>query len=120
MVNALEISRTGKRDMNRFNKEKGGAVMKLKPLEDRVLIKPSEIDEDRKGGIIIPDSAKEKPQQGVVMEIGPGKVENGKWINMKVRKGDIVLYGKYSGTGITIDEEEYLIIRAPDILAIVG
>lgn len=94
--------------------------MEIKLLENRVLIKPSEIDEAKKGEIIIPDSAKEKPQQGTVMEVGPGRFQDGTRINMVVRSGDTVLYGKYSGTGVTIDDTEYLIMRESDILAIVG
>jgi chaperonin GroES len=95
--------------------------MKVKPLADRVLIKPSEAEEVKKGGIIIPDTAKEKPQQGEVMEVGPGRVtEDGKKIAMEVKKGDKVLYGKYSGTEVTIDDVEYLVVRESDILAIVG
>jgi len=95
--------------------------MKVKPLADRVLIKPSEAEESKKGGIIIPDTAKEKPQQGEVMEVGPGRVtDDGKKIAMEVKKGDKVLYGKYSGTEVTIDDVEYLVVRESDILAIVG
>jgi len=95
--------------------------MKVKPLADRVLIKPLEIAEMKKGGIIIPDTAKEKPQEGEVMEVGPGRVtDDGKKIVMEVKKGDKVLYGKYSGTEVTIDDVEYLIMRESDILAIVG
>ncbi len=95
--------------------------MKVKPLADRVLIRPSEADEVKKGGIIIPDTAKEKPQQGEVMEVGPGRVtDDGKKIVMEVKKGDRVLYGKYSGTEVTVDDVEYLVVRESDILAIVG
>jgi len=95
--------------------------MQVKPLADRVLVKPLEPEEVKKGGIIIPDTAKEKPQQGEVMEVGPGRVtEDGKKIPMEVKKGDRILYGKYSGTEVTIDDAEYLIMRESDILAIVG
>jgi chaperonin GroES len=95
--------------------------MKVKPLADRVLVKPLEDQETKKGGIIIPDTAKEKPQQGEVIEVGPGRVtDDGKKIAMEVKKGDKVLYGKYSGTEVTIEDVEYLILREPDILAIVG
>jgi chaperonin GroES len=95
--------------------------MKVKPLADRVLIKPLETTEMKKGGIIIPDTAKEKPQEGEVMEVGPGRVtDDGKTVAMEVKKGDKVLYGKYSGTEVTIDDVEYLIMRESDILAIVG
>lgn len=95
--------------------------MQVKPLSDRVLIKPMETSEMKKGGIIIPDTAKEKPQEGEIMEVGPGRVtEDGKKVPMEVKKGDKVLYGKYSGTEVTIDNVEYLIMRESDILAIIG
>ena len=95
--------------------------MKVKPLADRVLIKSLETEEMKKGGIIIPDTAKEKPQQGEVIEVGPGRVsEEGDKIPMEVKKGDKVLYGKYSGTEVTIDDVEYLIMRESDIFAIIG
>ncbi len=95
--------------------------MHVKPLADRVLIKPLEGEEMKKGGIIIPDTAKEKPQQGEVMEVGPGRVgEEGDKIPMEVKKGDKVLYGKYSGTEVTVDNVEYLIMRESDIFAIIG
>jgi chaperonin GroES len=95
--------------------------MKVKPLADRVLIKPLEPAEAKKGGIIIPDTAKEKPQQGEVIEVGSGRIsEEGDKIPMEVKKGDKVLYGKYSGTEVTIDDVEYLIMRETDILAIVS
>jgi chaperonin GroES len=95
--------------------------MKVKPLADRVLVKPLETREMKKGGIIIPDTAKEKPQEGEVIEIGPGRVtDDGKKIAMEVKKGDKVLYGKYSGTEVTVEGVEYLILRESDILAVVG
>ncbi len=93
----------------------------LKPLADRVIIKPSEAQEKTKGGIILPDIAKEKPIEGTVVAVGPGKVtEEGKAIKMEVKEGDKVLYGKYSGTEVTIDGVEYLIMRESDIFAIVA
>lgn len=95
--------------------------MQVNPLADRVLIKPLEPEEAKKGGIIIPDTAKEKPQQGEVIEVGPGRTtDDGKRIPMEVKKGSKVLYGKYSGTEVTVDDVEYLIMRESDILAIVG
>lgn len=94
--------------------------MNIKPLADRVVIKPLEEMEVKKGSIIIPDTAKERPMQGEVIEVGPGKVEDGKKIAMEVKKGDRVLYGKYSGTEVTISDTEYLIMRESDILAIVS
>jgi chaperonin GroES len=95
--------------------------MQVKPLADRVLIRPLEVGESKKGGIIIPDTAKEKPQEGEIIEVGPGRVtDEGKKIPMEVKKGDKILYGKYSGTEVTIDNVEYLIMRESDILAIIG
>jgi chaperonin GroES len=94
--------------------------MKIKPLADRVVIKAAEPDEKVQGGIIIPDTAKEKPQKGEVMAVGPGRIsDDGKLVPMTVKVKDTVLYGKYSGTEVTIDNEEYLIIRESDILAVV-
>ena len=93
--------------------------MKLKPLNDRVLVKRLETEEKTAGGIIIPDTAQEKPQKGKVMAAGPGKVdEDGKEVKMSVKKGDVVLFSKYAGTEIKIDGEEYLILRESDILAV--
>ena len=94
--------------------------MKIKPLADRVVVKALEEMEMKKGSIIIPDTAKERPMQGEVIEVGPGKTEDGKLIAMEVKKGDRVLYGKYSGTEVTIDDVEYLIMRESDILAVIG
>jgi len=93
--------------------------MKITPLADRVLVKPTEQEEVKKGGIIIPDTAKEKPQEGEVIAVGKGRVDesSGKRIEMEVKKGDKVLYGKYSGTEISIDNTDYLILRESDILA---
>jgi chaperonin GroES len=94
--------------------------MKLKPLADRVVIKPSPADEKSKGGIILPDTAKEKPVVGEVVAVGPGRVsDDGKKILPEVTVGDKVLYGKYSGTEVTIEGDEYLIMRETDIFAIV-
>jgi chaperonin GroES len=94
--------------------------MKIKPLADRVVVKPVEEVEQKKGNIIIPDTAKEKPQQGEIVAVGPGKMtDDGKRIVLEVKKGDKVLYGKYSGTEVTIDGGEYLIMRESDILAVV-
>ncbi|MFC1583484.1 co-chaperone GroES [Candidatus Neomarinimicrobiota bacterium] len=95
--------------------------MNLKPLQDRVVIKAAEAEEISKGGIILPDTAQEKPQQGEIVAVGPGKVaDSGELIKPQVKKGDKVLYGKYSGTEITVDDEEYLIVRENDIFAILG
>ena len=93
----------------------------LTPLADRVIIKPSEAEETTKGGIILPDTAKEKPIEGTVVAAGPGKVtDDGKTVKMGVKVGDKVLYGKYSGTEVTVGGEEYSIMRESDIFAIVG
>ncbi|MCX6828770.1 MAG: co-chaperone GroES [candidate division Zixibacteria bacterium] len=95
--------------------------MMVKPLADRVLIRPIEMTEVKKGGIIIPDTAKEKPVEGEIMEVGPGRLtEDGKKIPMEIKKGDRVLYGKYSGTEVTIEGNEYLIMRESDVFAIVS
>jgi chaperonin GroES len=93
--------------------------MKVKPLHDRILIKRVEEKETVKGGIIIPDTAKEKPQEGEVIAVGGGKkTEDGKVIPLDVKAGDRILFGKYSGTEIKIDEEELLIIREDEVLGI--
>ncbi|MBD3288481.1 co-chaperone GroES [candidate division KSB1 bacterium] len=93
--------------------------MNIRPLSDRVVVSPMEPEEKKQGGIIIPDTAKEKPQQGKVVAVGPGKVSDaGEKIAMEVKKGDVVLYGKYSGTEVTVDDEDYLIMRESDILAV--
>jgi chaperonin GroES len=94
-------------------------MISLKPLADRVVIKPSVAEEKTKGGIIVPDTAKEKPVWGEVIAAGPGRTtDEGKHIAMEVKVGDKVLYGKYSGTEITLDGEEYLIMRESDIFAL--
>ena len=94
--------------------------MKIKPLADRVLVKALEAEEKSKGGIIIPDTAKEKPQEAEVVAVGPGRVaDSGELIQMEVKAGDRILYGKYSGTEVTIDGEEHLMMRESDILAII-
>ena len=94
---------------------------KIKPLADRVIVKPAEAEEKTSGGIILPDTAKEKPIEGTVVAVGPGKTgDDGKVIKMEVKVGDRVLYGKYSGTEVTIGGEEYLIMRESDIFGIVN
>jgi chaperonin GroES len=97
------------------------AKLNLKPLADRVIVKPMETEEITKGGIIVPDTAKEKPIEGTIVAVGPGKVtEDGKQVKLEVKEGDKVLYGKYSGTEVTVEGEEYLIMRESDIFAIIG
>ena len=94
--------------------------MDVKPLGDRVLVESLEAKEKTKGGIVLPDTAKEKPQEGKIVAAGKGKTgENGKIIPLEVKVGDKILYGKYSGTEVTIDDKEYLIVKEEDILAIV-
>ncbi|MDD3846519.1 MAG: co-chaperone GroES [Syntrophorhabdaceae bacterium] len=94
--------------------------MKVKPLQDRILIKRIEEEERTKGGIIIPDAAKEKPQEGMVVAVGDGKIlESGQKAPLTVKPGDKILFGKYSGTEIKVDGEEHLILREDDVLAIV-
>ncbi len=93
--------------------------MKIRPLHDRILVKRMEEQEVRRGGIIIPDSAKEKPQEGKVVAAGNGKVaEDGKKIPLDVKAGDRILFGKYSGNEVKIEDEEYIIMREEDVLAI--
>jgi chaperonin GroES len=89
--------------------------VKIKPLADRVLVEPQAAEEKTASGIIIPDSAKEKPQKGTVIAVGPGTKDE----NMEVKKGDTVLYGKYSGTELTVNGKDYLIMRQSDILAVI-
>jgi len=94
--------------------------MKIRPLQDRVIVKRVEEEEKTKGGIIIPDTAKEKPQEGKVIAVGKGKVtEDGKVIPLDVKAGDRILFGKYSGTEIKVEGEEHLIMREEDILGII-
>jgi len=96
---------------------KAKPTTKIHPLEDRVVILPAEEAESMRGGLYIPDTAKEKPTQGEVIAVGPGRVEKGARIPMDLKVGDQVIYGKYSGTPYTIDGEEYVIIKSSDVLA---
>ena len=93
--------------------------MTIKPLADRVVIKSVESEETTKSGIVLPGSAKEKPQVAEVVEVGPGGVVDGKEVKMEVKKGDKVIYSKYAGTDVKVDDTEYVIVRQSDILAIV-
>ena len=99
---------------------KSATGAQVSPLADRVVVKALEESEQMRGGLYIPDTAKEKPQQGEIIAVGPGKYEDGKLVPMGVKKGDKVLYGKYSGTEVTIDGEQLLILRESDVLAIIG
>ena len=94
--------------------------MKIKPLDDRVLVKQSEAEEKTAGGIVLPDSAKEKPQRGKVIATGPGKLlDSGERGKLCVKKGDMVFYGKYAGSDVEVDQETLVILRESDILAII-
>lgn len=94
--------------------------MKIKPLADRILVKREEATETVKGGIIIPDTAKEKPQEGKVVAVGPGRLDDdGKRVKPEVKKGDRILMGKYAGTEVKIDGEEHIIMREDDVLAVI-
>ena len=96
------------------------AATKIQPLADRVVVKALDEGEQMRGGLYIPDTAKEKPSQGEVVAVGPGKLsDEGTRIDMDVKVGDKVLYGKYSGTDVTLDGDEYLILRESDILAVI-
>jgi chaperonin GroES len=94
--------------------------IKVQPLGDRVVIRAMEEAEQMRGGLYIPDTAKEKPQQGEIVAVGPGRFEKGERVPMELKVGQKVLYGKYSGTEVTLDNEEYLIIKEPDVLAVIG
>jgi chaperonin GroES len=94
--------------------------MNVKPLADRVLVRPLDAEEKTAGGLFIPDNAKEKPQKGEIVAVGPGKIaDSGAKIEMTLKKGDKVLYGKYSGTEVSIDGEEFLFMKESDVLAVV-
>ena len=93
--------------------------MKVQPLYDRVLLKRIETKEQKKGGIIIPDSAKEKPMEGKVIAVGSGRIEKGERIPLEVKVGDTVLFGKYAGTEIKIDDREHVILREDEVLGII-
>jgi chaperonin GroES len=99
---------------------KSAAATKISPLADRVVIRALEESEQMRGGLYIPDTAKEKPQQGEVIAVGPGRYEKDKRVPMDVKAGDKVLYGKYSGTEVTIDGDQFLILRESDVLAVIN
>ena len=96
------------------------SATKLRPLGDRVVIRPTPREEMTRTGIVLPDTAKEKPQEGEIIAVGPGRFEEGKRVPMELKVGDRVLYGKYSGTEVTLDDEQYLILRESDVLAVVS
>ena len=93
--------------------------MPVRPLHDRIIVKRIDEETTSKGGIIIPDTAKEKPQEGRVVAVGPGRTEDGKLINLDVRKGDRILFSKYAGTEIKLDGEEHIIMREDDVIGII-
>ena len=99
---------------------KSAAATKVAPLADRVVIRALEEAETMRGGLYIPDTAKEKPQQGEIIAVGPGRFEDGKRVPLEVKVGDKVLYGKYSGTEVNVDNEPYLILRESDVLAVIS
>src|SRR5437762_3209996 len=94
--------------------------MSLKPLEDRIVVKPGEEEETTSSGLVIPDTAKEKPQEGSVVAVGPGRFEDGVRVPLDVAAGDKVIYSKYGGTEVKVEGEEYLILSARDVLAVLG
>jgi chaperonin GroES len=95
-------------------------AVKVAPLADRVVVKPLEETEQMRGGLYIPDTAKEKPQQGEIVAAGPGRYEKDKRVPMELKVGDKILYGKYSGTEVTLEGDQYLILRESDVLAVIG
>jgi chaperonin GroES len=97
-----------------------GKQFSLKPLEDRVVVMASEVDETTASGLVIPDTAKERPQEGEVMVAGPGRFEDGQRVPMDVKTGDKVIYSKYGGTEVKVQGEEYLILSARDVLAVIS
>jgi chaperonin GroES len=118
---ATRFEANGRRFNHKRRKEKHMAAVNVRPLGDRVLVQPLEESEVKKGGIIIPDTAKEKPQEGKVVALGTGKVDdNGKKVEFTVKKGDKVLISKYGGTEIKIEGDSFLIMREDDILGIIG
>ena len=106
--------------MSTATKTKTKPKIKIHPLEDRVVILPSDEAESMRGGLYIPDTAKEKPTQGEVLAVGPGRIEKGQRVKMDVQAGDKVIYGKYSGTPYEVGDDELIIIKASDILAKIG
>jgi chaperonin GroES len=99
---------------------KGKSKLNVKPLGDRVVIRPLEETEEIRGGLYIPDTAKEKPLQGEVLAVGPGRFEKGERVPMEVEVGQRVLYSKYSGTDVRVGDDELLIIKEADVLAVIG
>jgi chaperonin GroES len=96
------------------------ATVAIKPLEDRVVVKPLDAEQTTASGLVIPDTAKEKPQEGTVLAVGPGRFENGNRLPLDVQEGDVVLYSKYGGTEVKYNGEDYLVLSARDLLAVVS
>jgi chaperonin GroES len=94
-------------------------AISIKPLEDRIVVKANEAEQKTASGLVIPDTAKEKPQEGTVLSVGPGRFENGNRIPLDIKAGDVVLYSKYGGTEVKYNNEEYLVLSARDILAVI-
>jgi len=101
-------------------KSKAKSKVNIQPLADRVVVRPLEETEEMRGGLYIPDTAKEKPQQGEIVAVGIGRMEKGERVPMELEVGQKVLYGKYSGTEVTLDDQQYLIVKETDVLAVVG
>ena len=101
-------------------KSKAKSQVNIQPLADRVVVRPLEDTEEMRGGLYIPDTAKEKPQQGEIVAVGAGRIEKGERVPMELEVGQKVLYGKYSGTEVTLDDQQYLIVKESDVLAVVG
>jgi chaperonin GroES len=106
--------------MSTATKTAARTKLKIQPLADRVVIKPLEDTEEMRGRLYIPDTAKEKPQQGEIVAVGPGRVEKGAKVPMELKVGQRVLYGKYSGTEVTLDDQQLLIVKESDVLAVIG
>ncbi|MSY58389.1 MAG: co-chaperone GroES [Actinobacteria bacterium] len=94
-------------------------AISIKPLEDRIVVKANEAEQKTASGLVIPDTAKEKPQEGTVISVGPGRFENGNRIPLDIKSGDVVLYSKYGGTEVKYNNEEYLVLSSRDVLAII-
>jgi chaperonin GroES len=101
-------------------KPKSKSKIQIQPLADRVVVRPLEDTEAMRGGLYIPDTAKEKPQQGEIIAVGPGRFEKNERVPMELKRGQKVLFGKYSGAEVTLDDEEVLIIKESDVLAVLG
>ena len=95
-------------------------AISIKPLEDRIVVKANEAEQKTTSGLVIPDTAKEKPQEGTVMAVGPGRFENGVRLPLDIKEGDVVLYSKYGGTEVKYNNEEYLVLSSRDVLAIIA